>query len=61
MKKNLLLLLVSILTVNVYSQISLEEGYYIDNSNQKINCLIKNLDWKNNPTHLNINFLRVEN
>ena len=31
------------------SQISFVEGYYINNSNQKINCLIKNVDWKNNP------------
>ena len=31
------------------SQISYVEGYYINNSNKKINCLIKNIDWKNNP------------
>jgi hypothetical protein len=31
------------------SQISYIEGYYINDSNQKIDCLIRNIDWKNNP------------
>ncbi len=50
MKKCLLFLLTAILSLNCYSQITYEKGYYIDNMNQKINCLIKNVDWKNNPT-----------
>jgi hypothetical protein len=50
MKKRILFLLITILTLNCYSQISFEKGYYIDNTNQKIDCLIKNIDWKNNPT-----------
>ena len=52
MKKQLplFLLLTIVFTINSYSQIIFEKGYYINNSNQKINCLIKNLDWKNNPT-----------
>lgn len=50
MKKQLLILLTTILSLNCYSQISFEKGYYIDNENQKTNCLIKNIDWKNNPT-----------
>jgi hypothetical protein len=50
MKKHLLLFLTAILSLNCYSQISFEKGYYIDNDNQKINCLIKNIDWKSNPT-----------
>ena len=49
MKKQLLLFLTTILSFSCYSQISFEKGYYIDNKNQKINCLIKNVDWKNNP------------
>ncbi|MDO9261015.1 MAG: porin family protein [Flavobacteriaceae bacterium] len=49
MKKKLLLFLGAILTINCYSQISFEKGYYINNSSQKIDCLIKNNDWKNNP------------
>lgn len=50
MKKQLLFFLAIILSFNCYSQIGFEKGYYIDNNNQKINCLIKNIDWKNNPT-----------
>lgn len=50
MKKKLLFILTIILTTHCFSQISFESGYYIDNSNQKIKCLIKNIDWKNNPT-----------
>ena len=50
MKKQLLLFLTVLLSFNSYSQISFEKGYYINNNNQKTNCLIKNIDWKNNPT-----------
>lgn len=50
MKRQLLLILIIILSLNGYSQISFEKGYYIDDSNQKIYCLIKNIDWENNPT-----------
>jgi len=49
MKKQLLFLAITILSFNCYSQIKFEKGYYINISNQKIECLIKNLDWKNNP------------
>lgn len=50
MKTQLLILLASILTINAYAQITFEKGYYIDNDNQKVDCLIKNIDWKSNPT-----------
>jgi len=50
MKTQLLLLLTTILSLNCYSQISFEKGYYINNSNEKVDCLIKNIDWMNNPT-----------
>lgn len=33
----------------VYAQISFEKGYFINNSGNKIECLIRNEDWKNNP------------
>jgi len=49
MKKQLLFILITILGLNCYSQISFEKGYYIDNNNQKIDCLIKNIDWENSP------------
>ncbi|TGV04067.1 tRNA modification GTPase [Flavivirga rizhaonensis] len=50
MKKQLLLLFISVLSINIHSQITFEKGYYINNSNQKIECLIKNKDSRNNPT-----------
>lgn len=49
MKKPFLVLLITLLSLHGYSQISYEKGYYINNSNQKIDCFIKNMDWKNNP------------
>ena len=51
-KKKTLLLLVLITSLNFYSQISFEKGYYISNSNQKIECLVKNYDWVYNPTEI---------
>jgi hypothetical protein len=50
MKKLLQLLLTTIISLNTYSQISFEKGYYINNFGRKFECLIKNEDWKNNPT-----------
>jgi len=50
MKNQFSLLILVILSINCYSQIVFEKGYYIDNANQKIDCLIKNMGWKNNPT-----------
>ena len=49
MKRTLLLLLLSILSLYCHSQITFEKGYFINNNNQKIDCLIKNLEWNNNP------------
>ena len=49
MKKKLLLLLLTILSFDASSQISFEKGYFITNDGEKIDCLIKNIDWKNNP------------
>ncbi len=50
-KKNRLLLVMIILTsINSYSQIIFEKGYFINNANEKIDCLIKNIDWSYNPT-----------
>lgn len=50
MNKSLLLFLLTIISFTANCQTSYKDGYFIDNANQKIDCLIKNLDWKNNPT-----------
>lgn len=48
------LLLLSVLSIVVnmeaFGQIAFEKGYFIDESHQRIECLIKNLDWRNNPS-----------
>lgn len=52
MTKKLLLFIITILHLEGYSQITFEKGYIIDNSDQKIECLIKNIDWMFNPVNL---------
>ncbi|MEM6685846.1 MAG: porin family protein, partial [Bacteroidota bacterium] len=58
MNKLLLSVLIVLLSVPTFAQISFEKGYYIDNSGNKVEGLIKNIDWKNNPT--TIDFKRSE-
>ncbi|MGO4919342.1 hypothetical protein [Maribacter spongiicola] len=50
MKKYLSVFLLTFLSFNAFAQITFEPGYIINNSGEKINCLIKNNGWKNNPT-----------
>ncbi|MFI8379557.1 outer membrane beta-barrel protein [Leeuwenhoekiella sp. NPDC079379] len=38
--------------VQCFAQTSFENGYFINNSGNKIECLIKNYDWNNNPTEI---------
>lgn len=49
--KRYILLFFIILCCNFssYSQITFDQGYFIDNSGKRTECLIKNVDWKNNP------------
>ena len=49
MKKIFIVILIIVFGFKSYSQIKYEAGYYIDNSGNITNCLIKNTDWKNNP------------
>ncbi len=48
-KQSIILVLLCI-GINGYSQINFEKGYFVNNLGEKTNCLIKNVDWKNNPT-----------
>ncbi|WP_372753965.1 outer membrane beta-barrel protein [Mariniflexile sp.] len=57
MKNQLLIIFVSILSITCYSQVSFEKGYYISNAGEKIECEIKNIDWKNNPTEFEFRLL----
>ncbi|KIA90526.1 outer membrane beta-barrel protein [Kaistella jeonii] len=49
MKQTLLIfaILSSYLT---FAQINFEKAYFINNADNRIECFIKNIDWKNNPT-----------
>ena len=50
MLKKIILVTLIIFSSFIYSQISFETGYYINNNGEKINGLIKNYEWKNNPS-----------
>lgn len=52
MKNRLLICLLFLLSVEAYSQIIFEKGYFVDNNDKKTTCLIKNFDWSNNPTEI---------
>ncbi len=49
MKKQLIFLSIFFAVFQGYAQYDYEKGYFIDNSGQKVECFIKNIDWKNNP------------
>jgi hypothetical protein len=51
MKRTSLILLTCVaahLTTN--AQIGFQKGYFIDNADKRIDCLIRNVDWATNPT-----------
>jgi hypothetical protein len=50
MKKNLSCAIFFLFTITCYTQINFEKAYYINNSDKKIDCYIKNIDWRDNPT-----------
>ncbi len=52
MKKQSLLILLTILSFTGYAQIKFESGYFIDNTGAKTLCLIKNKGWKDNPNQI---------
>ncbi len=52
MKTISIFFIVIITALKSFGQITYEKGYFIDNNNQRVECLIKNYDWKNNPTEI---------
>ena len=52
MKKFLILLCLIQVSINCFSQVNFEKGYYYDNNNIKTECFIKNLEWLNNPNEI---------
>lgn len=49
MKKQLFFILILFWSIDGYSQIKFESGYFVNIDGNKVNCFIKNMDWKNNP------------
>jgi hypothetical protein len=49
MKSQLLFLFLVLLTFSSFGQVDFEKGYFINNENQRIECLIKNYDLNLNP------------
>lgn len=50
MQKTLTSIVLLLLTGISYAQINFEKGYFVANDGTKTNCLIRNMDWLNNPT-----------
>ena len=50
MKRTLLALLIAISCLSGYAQVKFDSGYFVANDGRKTVCLIKNYDWKYNPT-----------
>lgn len=49
MRKNFILLSIIFITLNSWSQNTFQPGYIITTSGQKLDCLIKDKNWKINP------------
>ncbi len=50
MKNKAAFLLLSLIAFSGLAQIKFQQGYFIDNSDKITHCLIKNMDWNDNPT-----------
>lgn len=48
MKKKLLFIML-LISITTFSQINFENAYFISDSGERIECKIKNFDWKNTP------------
>lgn len=62
MKKiTLFIALLSVIGIKASSQIVFEKGYFINESGQRTECLINNLDWRNNPVGFEYKVSQDEN
>lgn len=57
MKSSPLFFSLFLITITSVGQINFEKGYFIDNDGKRTDCLIKNQDWKNNPSNF---FYKIE-
>lgn len=52
MKKLIIFSLFTLFVFPALAQIRYEKGYFIDSTGNRTDCLIKNIDWKNNPKEI---------
>jgi len=50
MKRGTITIFFFIIIQSAFGQIGYEEGYFIDNEDNKTECHIYNKDWRNNPS-----------
>ncbi|MBC6998376.1 outer membrane beta-barrel protein [Cytophaga sp. FL35] len=50
MKTHLFNIILFLIPALSFGQITFENGYVINNQGERLDCLIKNVDWKNNPS-----------
>jgi hypothetical protein len=56
MLKFLRLTIFLFIAIQASAQINFEKGYFIDNLGKRVDCLIRNVDWKDNPTKFDYKF-----
>ena len=49
MRTHAIFLILFLLVTESFGQMKYEKGYFITNDRERIECLIKNVDWNNNP------------
>lgn len=50
MKKLLILSICVLFSASIFAQIKFLPGYFVDNNGKKTECLIRDVDWRDNPT-----------
>ncbi|WP_298474749.1 tRNA modification GTPase [uncultured Maribacter sp.] len=57
MKRKLLFILITTISISCYAQINFEKGYFMTSANEKTECFIRNVDWLDNPTEFEYRLL----
>lgn len=52
MKKLLFTFAFTLIAAIGFTQINYENGYFINSQDERVECLIRNIDWSNNPTNV---------
>lgn len=53
--------LILLINLSFNAQTHYEKAYFIENDNVRTDCLIKNIDWKDNPTEIDYKILTTDN